>query len=384
MAVEFNKIDNMYDFAKELGMSDAELASYIIDRENEGMTNAQIADSLLNEVHDRRSAQLFKDDTIAKLGLTQQPVAEVKPTYKQQVQQPEKKESIFDRFTNWLYANKDADEQRNAAAREAISKSVNDWRDSHPEQWRVGMVNAMFGDNNMLSQYYSAKHAAEEGEKNRQAQREYNQYLKDYDRNKQVLEQLKTDKVEYSKLQKERATADPRTKVVIDEQMNNIEATYKNTPYASYFNAKNTSKMDAASDAAAKRESQRSTLKMQFKAALDKAKSFEEKMQILNDARNLNKLYGNINAYNEAGFENPWTEEDLAELSKYAEGVETQEDALRKNSEQNLIKDINEKREKKKEAQKTYDKLQAKLDKNFDLTPSEEADYNNAKLILGK
>lgn len=245
---------------------------------------------------------------------------------------------------------------------------------------QLGLYDYVWGNPTLLQTYNSNVQA----EKNREAQREYNQYLKEYDRNKALKDELRADKVEYAKLQKERATADPRTRVVIDTQMKNIEDKYEKTDFASQFSSANTKAMDAAAEAAAKRESQRSTLKMQVKALLDKAKSPDEKMKIINDARDLNTLYGNLNAYNEAGFENPWTEEDLAELAKYAEGVETTQDALRENSEQNLIKDINEKREEKKEAQKTYDKLQAKIDKGYVLTPSEEADYNKAKLILGK
>lgn len=220
---------------------------------------------------------------------------------------------------------------------------------------QLGLYDYVWGDN----WYPKAMQAAVEAEKNREAQRAYNDYLKEYDKNQHLSEQVKVDKVEYAKLQKERATADPRTKVVIDEQMKNIEATYKDTPYASYFNAENTSKMDKASDAAAKREAQRSMLKMKVKALLDTAKTPDEKMQIINDARELNKDYGLINAYNEAGFESPWTEEDLAELAKYAEGVETTQDALRKNSEQNLIKDVNEKREEKKKADELHKQVLA-------------------------
>lgn len=387
MAFTYDKINDMENIVKATGLSEDELASLIIAKENEGWSNAEIADLLVSNFDNKEYASKAQNELDALYSLGFNPSKDYNPTGGKRYQQwQEYKEdpSLIDRFKSWFASNKDADEKRNAAARESIAKSVNDWRDSHPEQWRVGMVNAMFGDNSLLSQYYSAKQAAEEGEKNRQAQREYNQYLKEYDRNKQLSDQVKADKVEYSKLQKERATADPRTKVVIDEQMKNIEDTYKDTPYASYFNAENTSKMDKASDAAAKREAQRSTLKMQVKAMLDKAKSPDEKMKIINDARDLNTLYGNFNAYNEAGFENPWTEDDLAELAKYAEGVETTQDALRKNAQNNLVKDVNEEREKKKKAQQTYDELQAKLNKNYVLTPSEEADYNNAKLILGK
>jgi hypothetical protein len=118
--------DNIENIAKATGLTEDELASLIIAKENEGWTNAEIAE--------------------------------------------------------WFAANRDADKQRRASEREAIANSVTDWRDSHPEQWRVGMVNSIFGDNSMLSQYYAAENAAKESEKNRQSQSEYNQYLKEYDR----------------------------------------------------------------------------------------------------------------------------------------------------------------------------------------------------------
>lgn len=386
MAFTYDKINDMENIVKATGLSEDELASLIIAKENEGWTNAEIADLLASNFDNKEYAGKAQNELDALYSHGFNPSKDYNPAGGKRYQQwQEYKEdpSLIDRFKSWFASNKDADEKRNAAAREAIAKSVNDWRDSHPEQWRVGMVNAMFGDNSLLSQYYAAKHAAEEGEKNRESQKAYNDYLKEYDRNKALTDEFRADKVEYAKLQKERATADPRTKVVIDEQMKNIEDTYKDTPYALYFNSENTSKMDKASEAAAKKESQRSDLMMQLKDKIKNAKNAQEKLDILELARQHNELVGNVNEFNDQGFEKPLSEEDLAELAKYAESTETQEDALKKNVQNNLIKNINEGIEKKKEAQKTYDKLQAKLDKDYVLTPSEEADYNNAKQILG-
>ena len=387
MAFTYENINDMENIVKATGLTEDELASLIIAKENEGWSNAEIADLLGSNFDNKKYAGKAQNELDALYSLGFNPPKDYNPAGGKRYQQwQEYKEdpSLVDRFKSWFAANKDADEQRNAAARESIAKSVNDWRDSHPEQWRVGMVNAMFGDNSLLSQYYSAKQAAEEGEKNRQAQREYNQYLKDYDRNKALTDEFRADKVEYAKLQKERATADPRTRVVIDTQMKNIEDKYKKTDFASQFSPANTRAMDEATEAAAKKESQRSDLMLQLKDKIKNAKNAEEKHVILELASQHNKGIGNINEFNDQGFEKPLSEEDLAELAKYAESTETQEDALNKNAQNNLIKNINEGIEKKKEAQKTYDKLQAKLDKNYVLTPSEEADYNNAKLILGK
>lgn len=243
---------------------------------------------------------------------------------------------------------------------------------------QLGLYDYVWGDNTMLQNYLNRI----EQEKNREAQREYNKYLKEYDRNKALKDEFRDDKVEYAKLQKERATADPRTRVVIDTQMKNIEDKYKTTDFASQFSSANTKAMDEATESAAKRESQRSTLKMSVKAMLDKAKTPDEKLKIINDARNLNTLYGLINAYNEAGFENPWTEEDLAELAKYAEGVETTQDALHNNAQNNIIADVNEEREKRKKLKELAEKAKKKLESGRKLFYDEQEAYD--KIYGGK
>lgn len=161
--------DNIENIAKATGLSEDELASLIIAKEKEGWTNSEIAE--------------------------------------------------------WFAANRDADKQRRASERASIVNCVNDWRDSHPEQWRVGMVNAMFGDNSMLSQYYASKNAAEESEKNRQNQSEYNQYLKEYDRANTQKEQdaaykkeLKDAEVEMASLNRDLVKADAPEAAVIKKR----------------------------------------------------------------------------------------------------------------------------------------------------------------------
>ncbi len=185
MAFTYDKFNDVENIVKATGLSEDELASLIINKENEGFTNDEIVDLLVSNFDNKEYASKAQDELDALYSLGFNPPKDYNPAGGKRYQQwQESKEdpSLLDRFTSWYAANKDADEQRKAAEREAIANSVTDWRDSHPEQWRVGMVNSIFGDNNMLSQYYAAKQAAEESEKNRVSQREYNEYLKEYDR----------------------------------------------------------------------------------------------------------------------------------------------------------------------------------------------------------
>lgn len=237
---------------------------------------------------------------------------------------------------------------------------------------QLGLYDYVWGNPTLLQTYNSNVQA----EKSREAQREYNQYLKEYDRNKALTEEYRADRVEYAKLQKERATADPRTRVVIDAQMKNIEDKYKTTDFASQFSPANTRAMDKATEAAAKKESQRSDLMLQLKDQIKNAKNAQEKRDIIELARQHNERVGNVNEFNEQGFEKPLSEEDLAELAKYAESTETQEDALKKNAQNNLIKNINESLEKKKAQKELADKAKAKLDKGYKLTKDEQDAYN--------
>ena len=205
------------NIVKNTGLSEDELASLIINKENEGLTNEEIVDLLVSISDNKEYASEDQDDqdelqALQSLGL--------KPAVEKQAP------GLFDRFMSLVASDKEAKEQRNAAARAAIANNVSDWRDSHPEQWRVGMVNSIFGDNNMLSQYYAAKQAAEESEKNRESQREYNEYLKEYDRANAEAEQraaykqeLKAAEVEMATLNRDLLTANaPEAAVILQRQ----------------------------------------------------------------------------------------------------------------------------------------------------------------------
>lgn len=218
---------NIENIVKDTGLSEDELASLIINKENEGFTNDEIVDLLVSISDNKEYASEDQDDqdelqALQSLGL--------KPA---SVKQAQDYPGLFDRFKSLVASDKEAKEQRNAAARAAVANSVNDWRDSHPEQWRVGMVNSIFGDNNMLSQHYAAKQAAEESEKNRESQREYNEYLKEYDRAKAEAEsraaykkELKEAEVELAALHRDLVKANPSEYAVIVKSIEALKEKY--------------------------------------------------------------------------------------------------------------------------------------------------------------
>jgi hypothetical protein len=228
--------DNIENIAKATGLTEDELASLIIAKENEGWTNAEIAEMLVSNFDNKEYAGKGQNELDAIQSLGFNPPKDYNPTggkSYQQWQEYKEDPSLFDRFTSWYGANKEADEQRRASEREAIANSVNDWRDSHPEQWRVGMVNSIFGDNSMLSQYYAAENAAKESEKNRQNQSEYNQYLKEYDRANAQKEQdaaykkeLKDAEVEMASLNRDLVKADAPEAAVIMKRQESLIAKY--------------------------------------------------------------------------------------------------------------------------------------------------------------
>lgn len=228
--------DNMENIAKATGLTEDELASLIIAKENEGWTNAEIAELLASNFDNKEYASKDQNELDAIYSLGFNPPKDYNPAggkRYQQLQEYKEDPSLFDRFKSSYAANKEADEQRRASEREAIANSVNDWRDSHPEQWRVGMVNSIFGDNSLLSQYYASKNAAEESEKNRQTQTEYNQYLKEYDRANAAAEQsaaykkeLKEAEVELASLNRDFIKARPTEAEVIRKRQEALLSKY--------------------------------------------------------------------------------------------------------------------------------------------------------------
>lgn len=195
-----------HNIVKDTGLSEDELASFIITKENEGLTNEEIVD-LLVSISDNKDQTEY--DALQSLGLKP---AGVKPASYQQAP------GLFDRF---------------AAAGESVANNLSDWRNSHPEQWRVGMVNSIFGDNSMLSQYYAAKQADEASEKNRESQREYNEYLKEYDRANAEAEkssaykqELKEAEATMAELNRDLVKANPTDSAVILKRQEALIAKY--------------------------------------------------------------------------------------------------------------------------------------------------------------
>lgn len=229
MAFTYDNINDMENIVKATGLTEDELASLIIAKEKEGLTNAEISELLVSNFDNKEYAGKAQNELDAIYSLGFNPPKDYNPAggkRYQQLQEYKEDPSLFDRFKSMYAANKEADEQRRASERAAIANSVNDWRDSHPEQWRVGMVNAMFGDNSLLSQYYSSKNAAEESEKNRQNQNEYNQYLKEYDRANAQKEkdaadkkELKDAEVELASLNRDLLKARPPEDAVISKRI---------------------------------------------------------------------------------------------------------------------------------------------------------------------
>lgn len=236
MAFAYDNIKDMENIVKATGLTEDELASLIIAKENEGWTNAEIAEMLVSNFDNKEYAGKAQNELDALYSLGFNPPKDYNPAggkRYQQLQEYKEDPSLFDRFKSMYAANKEADEQRRASERAAIANSVNDWRDSHPEQWRVGMVNSIFGDNSMLSQYYASKNASEESEKNRQSQNEYNQYLKEYDRANAAAEQsaaykkeLKEAEVEMAALNRDLVKADAPEAAVIKKRQDSLIEKY--------------------------------------------------------------------------------------------------------------------------------------------------------------
>lgn len=91
----------------------------------------------------------------------------------------------------------------------AIGDSWNKHRENTDPMWRVGLVNAIFGDTSMLGQYYQMQNQNAENEKNRQTQEAYNNMFKDID-----------GKTELARLGKEYVQAnDEPTRLYLKQEM---------------------------------------------------------------------------------------------------------------------------------------------------------------------
>ena len=389
MAFTYENINDMENIVKATGLTEDELASLIIAKENEGWSNAEIADLLASNFDNKEYAGKAQNELYAMYPLGFKLPKDYNPAGgKHYLQWQEYKEdpSLIDRFKSWFTANKDADEQRNAAARESIAKSVNDWRDSHPEQWRVGMVNAMFGDNSLLSQYYSAKQAAEEAEKNRESQREYNEYLKEYDRKKaereeavlkaqeerekdvkraELLSKIKdptigaTEKAIYRKQLEalgdaSKQLADEMEKAISEDQV--AKEKQQQVDAEKQRKAMNIKAAVLRSINSKKSDKEKAAMLQKFNDAFTKSRNIANVDTNSNDTKALVKLF-NFNDFSDYA---ALSDDDAKEINAKILGFETNEDVLRKNEQNNLVNDVNEQRAKAKRKKELADNARRK------------------------
>lgn len=98
---------------------------------------------------------------------------------------------------------------------------------------QLGLYDYVWGDNTMLQKYLDQKFQAEEAEKNRQAQRAYNDYLKEYDRAQAEAEksaaykkELKEAEVEMASLNRDLVKATAPEAAVIAKRQEALMAKY--------------------------------------------------------------------------------------------------------------------------------------------------------------
>lgn len=115
-----------------------------------------------------------------------------------------------------------------------IPKSVSDWRDTHDDMWRVGLVNAMFGDNSTLNNWYANQNAMKEAEKNREfqaeqarlnreSQQEYNTMFKQLEEANQRKEQIAVDRKRALEILDKGESASPVEKLELEQILGNYE-----------------------------------------------------------------------------------------------------------------------------------------------------------------
>lgn len=98
---------------------------------------------------------------------------------------------------------------------------------------QLGLYDYVWGDNTMLQNYLNKienekqrQWQAEENAKNRAEQRAYNEYLKEYDRNKARAEELKEARIELAQLNRDLVIAKPADRAVIVKRINAISEKY--------------------------------------------------------------------------------------------------------------------------------------------------------------
>jgi len=223
---------------------------------------------------------------------------------------------------------------------------------------QLGLYDYVWGDNSMLQNYLSRlseeeqrKFQAEENAKNRQAQREYNEYLKNYD-NKQ---QQNAAKLEIAKLRKELVNADPITAAVIEKQIEQI-AKENNLSIDTQLQ-----EINKATEEAAEVANRKTAIMAEYKQQLDEAKTLEEKKNILTNIENERKDKALIADYNKKA--HVLTLEDINKLYDYAFNKPTLQDAKQTSVNSALAsyagKKTTESLEEKEEAAKLHEQVLA-------------------------
>lgn len=157
---------------KMTGWDDSKLASFIMERANEGMSEDQIISAIANQKSSELGLDKIKPEVKSEYSIPTVGEMIADGSIKKETKKKEDEPSMLQRLGLWFKENANADEDRNKKARESIAKSWNDYRDSTDPMFRVGLVNAIFGDNSGLNAYYQMQNSNAEAQKNRDFQAE--------------------------------------------------------------------------------------------------------------------------------------------------------------------------------------------------------------------
>lgn len=225
---------------------------------------------------------------------------------------------------------------------------------------QLGLYDYVWGDN----WYPKAMQAAEEAEKNREAQRAYNDYLKEYD----TLQANKEKKLELASLYKDYNNAQgEQERALIKSRIQNLES---ELGYADDVKGSMTAAYEA--DKLAKQKAEVAEAARQRRVMEGKAKYLEElsKTKTLNEKLNmLHKLTSGKkedfdSLMNEYNFNiTDWTDDDKKELYNKVLNTETQQEANKSAVKgaiaSGVADDVKTAREEKKKADELHEQVLA-------------------------
>lgn len=209
------------------------------------------------------------------------------------------------------------------------------YRPSDEALMQLGLYDYVWGDNAMLQNYLSRlsqeeqrQFQAEENAKNRQAQREYNEYLKEYD----TLQANKEKKLELASLYKDYNNAQgEQERALIKSRIQNLESELgyaddvKGSMTAAYEADKLAKQKAEVVEAARQRRVMEG--KAKYLAELSKAKTLNEKLNMLHKLTS-SKKEDTDSLLNEYNFNiTDWTDDDKKELYNKVLNTETQQEA---------------------------------------------------------